>query len=439
MPRLRQMPELFLRGALANETMKNLTPLQKSEVERITRYVQGHVRLAPNRSEVTKQLGRTIGGDYREDRTTADQEFQIAIWRGVVHLLYHCSYSFRCINCNQTTYLTQRNKPSAMDRRYPVCPSCRSVQIVDAGSTDLAIGSNMGFDAYQNYILELPPGTIAPQCGSPIVPVPGEKKVQDAQVILDDPGQLHKFFSEFIWNYFRQILNENEITYHQKEPVRETGPADRMAVLEIVSLLGRLKTPHQYCTQSQPEAGQYHIYCHTASTPPEFTAEYIDIITRYAEYGVAVRHTDQEFVIPAIPTAPLVDALVVRPAPVLMSTTQSSIGGSGEESTSYAIEHLEYKNSGELSMQTMENNEILDVIRQSLPDGECQDTFDIYSERGPLWEKFSNEYGDAPPRAGHIAQFLGTTARAVAGHKSKIMIHCFSHGFVPGSVSRDED
>lgn len=439
MPRLRQMPELFLRGALANETMKNLTPEQRVEVDRVVIYVRDHFKLVPNRSEVTKQLGRTIGGDYREDRATADQEFQIAIWRGVVHLLYHCSYSFRCTNCNQTSYLTQRNKPSAMDRRYPVCPSCRSVQITDAGSTDLVVGDYMGFDAYQDYILKVPAGAVAPQCGSPVVPVPGEKKVPDAQAILGDPGQLHKFFSEFIWNYFRQILNENEITYHQKEPVTETGPADRMAVLEIVSLLGRLKTPYQYCPQSQPEHGLHHIYCHTASTPPEFTAEYTDILTRYGEHGINISNTDHEFIVPDVPTAPMVDALVVRPAPVLMSTTQSRIGATGEESTSYAIERLEYKNTGESSMVALENKEVLDAIRQSLPDGECQDTFDIISGRGELWEKFSDEYGDTTPRAGHIAKFLGTTARAVAGHKSKIMVHCLANDFVPGSVTRDED
>lgn len=439
MPRLRQMPELFLRGALANETMKHLSQEQKDEVNKICRVVASHPKLGANRAEFTKQLGRTIGGDYREDRSTADQEYQIAIWRGVVHLLYHCSYSFRCTACDQSTYLTQRNKPSAMDRRYPVCPACRKVRITSVGGTDLVVDSFMGFDVYQEYLLHVPANVEPPTMGTPIVPIPGMDKVTDPHAILADPGQLHKFFSEFIWNYFRQILKENEITYHMKEPQKETGPADRMAVLEIVSLLGRVKTPYQYCVQSQPEEGQHHVYCQTATTPPEFTAEYAELLDKYKTLGIHITHNDREFLIPDVPSSGLIDALVVRPAPVLMSTTQTRIGGSGEESTSYAIERLEYKNSGETSLAVLENEEILTVIRSTLPDGNCVKTYDILTAQGDIWDDFSTKYGDSTPRAGHIANFLGTTSREINNHRRHIMIHMYANGLTPGSLARQDD
>ena len=318
---LRQMPELFLRGSVANQTMKNLLPEQKLEVNRVTEFVINHPSLIPNKSEFIKQLGRTIGGDYREDHKVAELEYQVAIWRGVVYLLYHCSYSYICGNCKSSTYLTQRNKPSPMDQRYPVCPSCRCVKTTDAGG-DVVF---MSHEAFQNSILALPENAAMPKCESPILPIPGVKKVGNPDLILGDPVQLNKFFSEFIWNYFRQILNENKITYHRKEPKEAYGPADSIAVLEIIGLLTKNKVKYQYCNVTQPENGAYHIYCQVLTTPPEFSPEYMDIVNRHMQFGVKINNSESEFTVPSVAIAPMVSVLVVNPVRVSVNGFQSRV------------------------------------------------------------------------------------------------------------------
>lgn len=439
MPRLRQLPELFLRGALANQTIKSLTDDEKLTVEELVQKIASHPILAPNRTEFIQQLGRTIGGDYREDRTTAEQEYQIAIWKGVIHLLYHCSYSYKCTNCNESTYLTQRNKPSPMNQIYPICPACRHVKIITSQLPDYPVGKFVTHEDFQDLLLHIPKGSGSFTCGSPIIPIRGERKVQSPDEVLKDPIQLKRLFAGFVWNYFRQIIKENKITYHQRMPQQVYGPADQIAILEIIGLLVKMETPYRYCQITEPTDGSYHIYCQTSSPPPEFSVEYNGIVLQYRNHGINITYTDEAFIVPKMASAPMTTAVVIMPTPVLINANQSSIGSGGDDPAEYAVEQLQYTLTEEDPMTSIDNMEVLNTIRDRLPDDDHVKTFDILTNHGDIWDQFSTKYGDKSPRTSQIAEFIGITAKVVTAHKEYIGILCYAYDLVPGNTHIEED
>jgi hypothetical protein len=119
----RQMPELYLRGAIFNETMKNLSQKQIDTVEAKIEILMKTPSLTKSREKFCQTLAGTIGADYREDKNAALQEYNIALMKAVIYVLYH--------------------KPNHQ--------------------------------------------------------------------VFDDPIQTRKLFSQFTYNYMKQILNENKI------------------------------------------------------------------------------------------------------------------------------------------------------------------------------------------------------------------------------------
>ena len=126
---LRQMPTLHLRGSLVNQTMKNLTSKEKENIEQLLNKITKHPNLTPHRNEFAKTLSHTIRGDYNDNLKAADQEFQISIFRGIVELLYHRRYSYKCNSCQSSTYVTQRGKPTPINRQTDHCPNCNKAPV----------------------------------------------------------------------------------------------------------------------------------------------------------------------------------------------------------------------------------------------------------------------------------------------------------------------
>ena len=85
----RQMPELYLRGAIFNETMKNLTPQQMEEVEEKIEVLLKTPSLTKSREKFCHTLANTIGADYREDKNAAMQEYILALLRAVLYILFY--------------------------------------------------------------------------------------------------------------------------------------------------------------------------------------------------------------------------------------------------------------------------------------------------------------------------------------------------------------
>jgi hypothetical protein len=144
----RQMPELYLRGAIFNTTMRNLTPEQMREVEEKIEILLKTPSLTKSREKFCQTLANTIGADYREDKEATLQEYKIALMKAVIYVLFH--------------------KPNRQ--------------------------------------------------------------------ILDDPVQTRKLFSQFTYNYMKQILNENKIPRNIDHKHIEHEPYV-VAYKQILSLL----------------------------------------------------------------------------------------------------------------------------------------------------------------------------------------------------------
>ena len=85
----RQMPELYLRGAIFNVTMKNLTQEQMDEVENKLNILLKTPSLTKSRAKFCQTLAVTIGADYREDKDAALQEYKIALMKAIIYVMYY--------------------------------------------------------------------------------------------------------------------------------------------------------------------------------------------------------------------------------------------------------------------------------------------------------------------------------------------------------------
>jgi phage FluMu protein Com len=435
---VRQMPELYLRGSLANVTMANLTEDEKFHVETIVEYVAKHPGMARHRAGVIEELGNTIGADYSSDKQCGDIEFQIAIWKATVELYYHRKYTFRCQACGASKYLTQRGTPTEINRQQEKCPNCKVVRVTDAGDTELEVGSYVNFDDFQASYKHFTQVQNAPKCESPIEYIPGAKKYQDPDSIVNCNTQLVKFFGEFVWNYFRQQLAENSRKEHRKEPKKICGRADYVITEEILSLCQRLKIDYNYCPRDQPSHGYYSITVVGLLTPPEFTAEFAVLRQKALNHNVVIECTPSEIRVVENSNAGELEAYVSKPEHVLVLDNHTK-SGSDEEGDSFTISQLSFRTIGAQKMDqddhvaTIDASDVMIAVRESLPEGDCQAIFDIECGLGDIYHRFSEEYGDDKPKKNHISQFLGITTRSVNMCIENIRNVCLAHGLVPKS------
>lgn len=78
-----QLAELYLRGSLCTQTMRNMTTEQKREIDGIIDIVIKDPNLQGCKNEFCSALGRTIRNEYA-DRDIAMQDYYIAIMRAAV-------------------------------------------------------------------------------------------------------------------------------------------------------------------------------------------------------------------------------------------------------------------------------------------------------------------------------------------------------------------
>lgn len=433
---IRQMPGLYLRGSIANITMAGLTPAEKLHIEQLFEYVTNHEEMIRHKAKVIKEFGVTIRADYADDRLIAEQEFNVAIWRGLVEIFYHRKYSFECTHCGATATVTQRGKPKPIDRKEVPCPNCRMAEIVDPGCSEYEPGMIVNRDDVQERFKDVGFGT--PTFKSCIRPIPGDKKYENPQAIIDCPKQLKRFFGEFVWNYFRQQIKENKRESHNKKPVEVFGPADQMTVELIMSLCTRMNIDVNKHHKIEPSHGRYVINLLGLLTPPEFSIE-LALVRAAAEiHGVVIHITPQTIEVEVHPNPPIIRILVIKPEHVTIVDQLSA--AENDENTGFSINQVSYKTVGAERMDQDDHVQVTDIreaairTRSALPDGDCLAVFDICSQVGPIYDKFSEIYGDGTPRINHIAEFMGITTRAVKQHKETISIHCLANSYIPELV-----
>lgn len=457
MPVVRQMSELYLRGSLANITMKNLTDAEREHVASLVDTVCAHHEMQRHKIKVMKELAVTIGADYADDRDNAEADYKIAVWRGVVDLFYHRKYTFACRACNSATYLTKRGRPKSIDRVQTPCPNCGKIEVASPGDVQvlqdrlLAGDRFLTMEEFQASYADLPDGMEAPTCTATIDYVPGAKKYENPEAIVNDDRQLRKFFGEFVWNYFRQQINENRRQEHKKKPVSLTGSTDWLLVQELLSLCTQMEIDYNYCEKLEPTNGVYTIRLAGLTTPPEFTVEFAQLRRKGALYGVPIRTSENGIEVMVSPQAAPMPIHEVRDShgkvnrwqikvyrPEHVSVLDSFAGSNdGDQDSDFTISQIDYRTVGGHRMNlddhvdTVDNTEVMASIRDALPEGDCQDVFDIFSGVGEKYLAFSERYGDGDPRINHVAEFLGITPRAVNNHKAAIKLHSLANNFIP--------
>jgi len=442
---LRQMPTLHLRGSLVNQTMKNLTPKEKETVEQLLIKITKHPNLTPHRNEFAKTLSHTIRGDYNDNLKAADQEFQISIFRGIVELLYHRKYSYKCNSCQSSTYITQRGKPTPINRQTDHCPNCNKIEVENTGDTDWKIGEFVDRDEFQASYANFTDLDKSPKSKSPILVIPGEKKYSDPQKILGDDTQLQRFFKEFIWNYHRQILNENKRKKHKQKPTEIKGPADLVIIEEIIATIEKLKI--EYLFDNTPIKGWYVIIMPILKSPPEFSISLQEMISKSKNLNIETKITNSQISIRSTINAPIIKAIISKPEYVKFQDNNVS----DDDGNTDAVNQISHALIGGVTMYpehhvtVIDGQDQLNEVRKSLPVGNCQKVFDIYSQKGEIYYKFSlpkapkdsideNEpygYGDGEPKISHIAKFLDIQPRAVKKYRETIKLVMMAFGFTP--------
>jgi len=438
MAKVRQLPQLYLRGALVNETMKNLTPAQRETVDRISDEVSKHSVMASNKSKFLSQLGVTIGSDY-SNRLEATNEYKIAIWRGVVHILYHRSYKFQCKACGATSYQSKFGKKISIDRRFDVCPACKSKEIVDPGSTGVESGIYVKDEVFDTMLLDMTnQGLNPPTAKSCIKSIPGQKKVQNPDVILKNPNQLKKWFGEFVWNYFKQTLNENKITHHGRKKHTICGALDQVAVEWILHILALQKVPYQ-CDSFSTIEGYYAIYTRLWTLDvAEVNLELVKVKEFVGDRGgeVILGGSDNGYLNNAVLVRDMLGSAPCVEVNVATNERVQVVGSTiraGEDETMDPIQQLE-KPMAIDDYKLIDSDDTLTVMRKKLPDGNCQIMLDLMTTTGEAYDRLVEKFPETiasnfgVPRQNRIAEFLGCSPKEVKRCRAIIEQQMIIHG-----------
>lgn len=439
MSRLMQMAELMIRGGIATQTMKNLTPDQMDEINKIVDEVVDYPEIAADRVEMCKQLANTIGGDYRSDKDAAVQEFRIAIWRATVYLLHHRKYGYNCKLCGATEYKTSNGTAKVFDRQYKICPSCNGTYFIK-NKKQITCYVKDG-ESKKHILVDSDDTRIFPADGdgmtkndlkdcteTPINVVCGQQKYEDPRTILADPIQRRKWYKTWIWNYFKQILNENLIRTHNKHQTEISGPADEIVVRSIINELKREKRKFYFDESSYDrKSKKFEIFVNTYQTPVEFTRFLAMIQISYSSIGIQI-DVDRYAIYVNRFNAPIVNAVVIEEDPVIMvSSNTSPTGDDDNEGDSWkdAIEYsTHYNYDGDINK--VESDDLMNTIRDNLHDNKTRAIFDIYSQHGKTWDDFSSKWGEQPACKSHIAKYLDINIKEVDDHREMIKTQCLA-------------
>jgi len=414
MARLLQLPRLYgLRGSIATQTMANLSEEEKALVAEVVERVANSSRLQQHRCKFRLQLANTIGGDYNEV-AAADQEFMVAIWRAAVYLLFHCGYSYRCTLCNARSF-TSNGRSRRFDRQYAICPACNQT-FVRVGE-HMVVGA-LHYDHRTGYAIIDGDGAVLCQSRrrseldeavcSPIEVTRLASKIDNPYQILNDPDQCAKWFSTWVWNSLRQILNENKIKRCDRHVVTQCHQAHQAAAIELAHCLGKLKCDchidHVDSGTSEvvaqllttPVGGTYGLLdlSHRASVSKTALLPILSLIVKYGQCGVSANVTPGGVRFTADPDeVPTVEISIVEDRPVQVLSISTSPGNDDGERNRWA-DAVEFA-SGMAVMDPMDATEEADLfaaMKSRLP-YKAQIMLDLLAQRGPAWDDYLMRFG----------------------------------------------
>lgn len=416
---VRQMPELYLRGSLANITMANLSPQEKQIASEYFEIVKNHPEMQKHKSKLIQQLSITISADYK-DPQIAEAEFDIAIWKGIIDLFFHHKYTFQCQACQSTTYITRRNKVKTIDRITKPCPNCNAVIISKSDIDGKIPGDTLD---YKEYLELIENNSNAIEIKSTIKPIPEQdRKHKDPGVIFRDPDQMRKLMGEYVWNYFRQHISENKRAKSDKETII-VEKADIISALKIINTCQR----HDIKIQTDETFSKISIKFKTYITPPEFTVELSDVL-------YLARQNDINIVITQDGIDVIKNEFAKELKEKMVVTDHIKLQGNSEEEQEHFGKVSKGGNFVDIDSSTthVDLEEALQNIRDSLPDGVCKSIFNIKTQYGDDYQRFATQYANAEnPHNSQIATHLNIGTRQIHAHMDTIKMTCIAKGLRP--------
>lgn len=413
----RQLPLLYARGSIFNVTAKDLSEDDRARAEEIIELVKQDLQV--DRQQFIFKLSGTIGADYRDTSFNgpADTEFQFAVWKGTLHLLYHCDYTFVCRHCGNGHYLNNSGRVAKIDQRKIFCPACQHCEISDPKKSKLKKGQFINKDDLLQLIDDLAEkGLEPPKYRSCIKSAKGEKKNLDPQSILEDPEQRKRWFSEFVWNYFKQMIKENKI---QKQFATRLvdGFSDIVTVNSIIGYLQKNNIRFSYLEADNPKYGYHFIECELLGLAPRYIPEFAEVMHRAREWGVMVD---------LLPTGVRVydqgaDAIMVTHEIKTREyvIVETSVGQKDGDKYPDKIESLEDPME---EISEFERIEAVETLRGCLSD-QARRMADILSQVGEDYLEFEKQFGPSKPTKRDIAKYLGISEKAVKDLQNEIKTH----------------
>ena len=416
---VRQMPQSYLRGSLANITMLNLTEEEKQKAQEYFEIVRNHPEMGKHKSKLIQQFGITISGDYKDDPQTAEAEFDIAIWKGIIDLFFHSKYSFKCEACESSTYITKKNKIKTIDRALTPCPNCNKCKISESNIDGHEPGNYIDYAAFLEYIEH--DGSMM-KVKTTVQPIPLGKKHPNPGIIFEDPDQMRKLMGEYVWNYFRQHISENTRTKSETETTI-IERADIVTALKIINICQKFKIK----VQTSEDYSNIVIIFKTHLTTPEFTVELANVLYKARINNVLVTINSDGII---ISKNELAGQLTEK---VIVSDLIKLQGNSEEEQEHFGkISKGGHFVDSENTALQVDLEEALNEVRESLPNGVCRSIFNIKTQYGDDYQKFTDTFPNVDnPHNSQIASHLKIGTRVIHQHMNTIRVVCMAKGLKP--------
>lgn len=365
-----QLPTLYLRGSLANETLKKLKPEQREIVSALTEKIVKHPEMVKHRVKFYKTLKHTIGGDYK-DIENADADYTVGVWQGVAMLLYHKSYKFKCSLCGASEYTTsnEHKKPiQSIRQKNNKCPACKKT---------------------------------AENGESPIIAEAGDEKYPDPYAILDDEDQISKFFGHLLSNLSRQQLRENVVKTTTRTYTM-TDFANKIVILNIKKILQK----HKISFQESPTRNIHGIYfdvnalsagCigHLLQTKRLAVENNVKYETKFN--GIEISQTDN--------TNMLTNVITEKVSISVLSPSQAA---PTENNAQDNLNSFDYESSDLDHTLVAELQDTINQVRDLVPHKHCIDVYEIFTQKGEVYEEYREKYGEKYVKK-NVEKFLGIT------------------------------
>lgn len=373
-----QLPELCLRGSLANETMAHLTAEEQDRANEVMALVANHPEMEKHKRRYIRDMSTTIGGDYR-DREAAEQDYYVIIWRGVVMLYYHKRYEFECTKCASRTYKNKTGSMSEIRRRDDVCPNCDCEG--DNGE-------------------------------SPIRAIVVGDRHPDPDSVIKDETQMSRWFSQQLANATRQQLRENPITTTTRTNI-VTDYADNQILRSVESLLNGSKVSHQKVKTDKNSTQSASVYFDVQACPSRIIGQISAIRQEAQENGVIVTLDPAGITIQRGPDCKNITQSVTEKVHVTMLTPSQR----GPDTPS----PIEVPNEAEQDhVAKIISDDFLATVDARLPTENCRAYRQIKSAQGPWYDRYLEQFGDAKVSLKNIEILLGLSKKELTTVRTQV-------------------